>query len=108
MFFCLDPAAGPQVLPPGSVLPPGAVPMLQPPPAPDAEHGVALGLPSFCLGVWHLAAVYAVRSVFIVAVVYAVRSFLSRAPTCERQWQTSCAANSCAALISVAKRESAV
>ena len=37
MFFCLDPAAGPQVLPPGSVLPPGAVPMLQPPPAPDAE-----------------------------------------------------------------------
>jgi hypothetical protein len=37
MFFCLDPAAGPQVLPPGSVLPPGAVPMLQPPPPPDAE-----------------------------------------------------------------------
>jgi hypothetical protein len=37
MFFCLDPAAGPQVLPPGSVLPPGAVPMLQPPPVPDAE-----------------------------------------------------------------------
>ena len=37
MFFCLDPAAGPQVLPPGSVLPPGAVPLLQPPPPPDAE-----------------------------------------------------------------------